>query len=221
MQEHSKRPLTKWLWLPLLAIVLAFTLYHLVMLDKGDIQVPEFIQFLVEPETHPGWYFGLLATLPMLGFPISVFCLLAGMKFGVLGGTVAIGLAMAIHLIIAYWLGQSFLKEPLHRWLARRGYHISDVPEHHQLKFAISFVVIPVIPYAVKNYLLALSHLRLRYYLGVAWIIQMLYSIPLIAITGAVQENNPLVFAIALAGLAAVFWISRKARQRAMDTPER
>ena len=106
MKAYLKAVSAKWVWLMLLVAIVAITLFQLSTMDKSDIQVPDFIAFLVEPGTHPGWFFGLLASLPMLGFPISVFCLLAGIKFGVLGGTVAIGLAMAVHLLVAYWLPQ-------------------------------------------------------------------------------------------------------------------
>lgn len=215
MPDQSKLNTGKALWLVVLLSVMAISLYHVMTLDKGDIPMPAFADFLVDPQTHAGWFFVLLAILPAAGFPLSVFCLLAGMKFGVFWGSLTIGAAMVIHLLIAYWLGQSFLKQPLHNWLIRRGYPVREVPEHHQLKFAVTFVAIPVIPYAAKNYLLAMSRLRLRYYLGVTWTLQMLYSIPLVAITGAVQDNNPFILAAGLVLLLMVWGISRWARRSA------
>ncbi len=209
MYAPAKRTLSRWGWILLLAIILVVSFYQLITLGKNDIQVPDFLRFLVEPTSNPGWFLGLVGLLPMLGFPMSAFCLLAGMKFGLTMGTLTIGVAMALHLLTAYWLGHSYLKEPLHRWLDKRGYSIGRMPEQHQLKYAITFVAIPLVPYAAKNYLLAMTRLRLSYYLAVAWTIQMLYSFPLIAITGAVQEGNPTLFIIAVAGLGLLYGLYR------------
>ena len=212
MHTFTKKSLSRWGWMLLLAVILVVSFYQLITLGKNDIQVPEFLRFLVEPTSNPGWFLGLVSILPMLGFPMSAFCLLAGMKFGLTLGTLIIGVAMVLHILLAYWLGHSYLKEPLHRWLDKRGYSIGRMPEQHQLKYAITFVALPLVPYAAKNYLLAMSRLRLSYFLAVSWPIQMLYSFPLIAITGAVQEGNPTLFIISIIGLAVLYGIYRWAR---------
>jgi len=220
MLGANRQTFKRGFWVVLLGALIGATLYHLLMMDKSDIQIPAFLSFLLDPDVHPGWFFALLAILPMLGAPISVFCLLAGAKFGAAGGALTIAMAMLCHLLASYWLAQSFLKQPLHRLLHKRGYDIGQVPADHQLKFAITFTAIPVIPYIAKNYLLAMSHIGLRSYLIVTWSIQMLYSIPFIAITGAIQDNNPMVFVIGLLGIVVVYLVSRWAKRSRKEQPE-
>ena len=121
---------------------------------------------------------------------------------------------MGIHLLIAYWVGHSYLRDSLIRWLQKRGHKMPEAQQQYQLAYTTAFVAIPVIPYAAKNYLLAISNLSITRYFVVAWSIQMLYSFPLIATTGSVHDRNHVVLVLALIGLALMLVVSHWAKRR-------
>lgn len=109
----------------------------------------------------------LMALLPIVGFPISVVYLVAGARFGPIWGGVVVTGVTVVHLLGTYLVARSFVREPLRRFIARRHAHLPEIPEDEQAAICVIAALVPGLPYVVRNYLLALSGVRLRYYLWV------------------------------------------------------
>lgn len=113
---------------------------------------------------NPVAVFFLMAMLPIGGFSITVVYLVAGAKFGPVLGGVAVAGATAIHLMASFWISRSVLRDPLQRFLERRGHRLPHVPEGENVSAAAMAVLIPGPPYFARNYLLALTDVPFRIY---------------------------------------------------------
>ena len=109
----------------------------------------------------------LMAFLPIAGFPISVVYLVAGARFGPLWGGVVVAVITTVHLLGTYLIARSFLRAPLQRFIERKHAHLPEIPEDEQAAVCVIAALVPGLPYVVRNYLLALAGVKLRYYLGV------------------------------------------------------
>lgn len=110
----------------------------------------------------------LLVVLPPFGFSVSVIYLVIGARFGpLLGGAVVTGITAA-HLLIQHVIGRTFLRDRIERYLAERKHHLPHVPEGENAMVSLMAVLVPGLPYFVRNYLLALSDVPLRIYFSVA-----------------------------------------------------
>jgi len=109
----------------------------------------------------------LMAVLPLFGFPIVVVYLVAGARFGPIGGGVVVAAVTACHLIGTNLLVRSILRGPLERLLRRRGQHLPVVPEDEHAAVALIAGLVPGLPYWLRNYLLALGGVRLKFMLAI------------------------------------------------------
>jgi hypothetical protein len=77
-------------------------------------------------------------------------------------------------------------------------------------------MAVPVLPYMVKNIVVASSHFGYFRYLLIAWPIQLLFSLPFIMLTGAVHRQNfHMIWVAALTFIAlwlALRWFQAKLR---------
>jgi uncharacterized membrane protein YdjX (TVP38/TMEM64 family) len=115
----------------------------------------------------------LMAVLPIAGFPISVVYLVAGARFGPLWGGVVVAGVTLVHLLGTYLVARSFLRDPLRRFIERRHAHLPEIPDDEQAAICVIAALVPGLPYVVRNYLLALAGVRLRYYL---WVCLPIYT---------------------------------------------
>ena len=106
----------------------------------------------------------LMAVLPVLGFPISIVYLFAGARFGPLGGGAIVGAITAVHLVLTHLIANSFLRGPLQRFIEKRHKHLPQVPEDEQAAVCVIATLVPGLPYFVRNYLLALAGVKLKYF---------------------------------------------------------
>lgn len=114
----------------------------------------------------------LMALLPVAGFPIMVVYLVAGARFGpVMGGVVVAGVT-AVHLLLTHAVATGFLRGPVGRFVARRHRRLPEIPADEHGSIAVIAVLVPGLPYVVRNYLLALGGVRLRTYF---WICLPIY----------------------------------------------
>lgn len=104
----------------------------------------------------------LMAILPIFGFPIAVVYLVAGARFGPAVGGLVVALITAVHLLGSYAIGRSMLRGPLQRFIEKRHHHLPQVPDDEQAPVALIAVLIPGLPYFVRNYLLVLAGVRLK-----------------------------------------------------------
>ncbi len=106
----------------------------------------------------------LMALLPIAGFPIAVVYLFAGARFGPLWGGVVVAVVTAIHLVGTHLVARSFLRAPLQRWIEKKQKRLPQIPEDEQAAVCVIAALVPGIPYFVRNYLLALGGVKLKYF---------------------------------------------------------
>lgn len=149
----------------------------------------------------PAVVFALMATLPIVGFSVSVTYLVAGLKFGPVLGGVAVAGATAVHLLATYWICQTMLRGPIERMLKRRGHALPHVPEGENVSVAAMAVLVPGLPYVARNLLLALTDVPLRVYFWVCLPLYVARSYVTILLGDLGMEPDRRTFAI----LAAVY----------------
>jgi uncharacterized membrane protein YdjX (TVP38/TMEM64 family) len=116
----------------------------------------------------------LMALLPLFGFSIGVVYVVAGVKFGLVGGGVAIVGVTMVHLLGTHWIARSFLEKRLRRFLKKKHHHMPHAPDGAELSLAGMVALVPGPPYFLRNYTLALSGIPLRKYF---WVCLLIYTI--------------------------------------------
>ena len=152
------------LWWVAAAIAVGIAIVGLIIryTDLTLLNVTDWIHTL-----NPLAVIPLMALLPIVGFPISVVYLVAGAKFGPVWGGVVVAAITTVHLFGTYLIARSFLRAPLQRFIARRHAHLPQIPDDEQAAVCLIAALVPGLPYVMRNYLLALAGVKLRYYIGV------------------------------------------------------
>lgn len=128
-------------------------------------------------ETMPrGTLLVLVAVLPVLGFSISLVYLVVGAVFGGWPGMAVVGAITAVHLLGSHWIGRSFLRAPVQRFLHRRKHRLPDLPAGEEWAVTLMTALVPGLPYFVRNYLLAVSDIPLRIYFWICWPVYFIRS---------------------------------------------
>ena len=118
--------------------------------------------------TVPGWLvFTLMALLPVFGVPVSLVLVIGGARFGTVGGLIAAAFATAIHLLLTYWLANSFLRGPIESFFKKRKYKLPKVPKSEYVSVSLLTALVPGLPYTAKNYLLVLGGVPFRHFFWV------------------------------------------------------
>jgi uncharacterized membrane protein YdjX (TVP38/TMEM64 family) len=168
----------------------------------------------LESHIHPGIFIALMLILPIVGAPISVFLVLVGMKFGIVEGILLSAVLMFLHMAITYYLVHSFFRSWITRLLKSYNMIIPDIGNSYNRWHALAFMLIPGLPYAVKNNLLALGGIPFTPYMVINWTAQFGLSIPLIILGGAVIEMNLSILGIAIVLLLASLLLKYSMRKR-------
>lgn len=163
----------------------------------------------LENSVHPALFILLMAILPICGVPISVFLVLVGMRFGIVVGIVLVAGTMLFHLSATYYIVHSFLRVWITRLLQRFHIPVPELQIMSNKRYAIVFMLVPGLPYMIKNNLLALTGIPLVPFLFIGWFSQFFTSIPFIIFGGAVMEMDYTALALALALILTGFLLQR------------
>lgn len=151
----------------------------------------------------PALVFAALVLLPLGPFPASVLFVLAGNRFGALGGFV-MGLgALAANMSLGYWLARRLLRGPLERWLTRRGHVIPTFDPADELRFLLLFRITPGLPLFLQNYVLGLAGVRFSRYLPVSLAAQAPYVFVFAWFGQSLTETSAWKVVLAVAGVVA------------------
>ena len=137
------------------------------------------------------WFMAAFPIFPLLGFPISVFLILAGARFGFWGGVGVAAGCILFHNFVAYRLVKGWLHDRVRAALERRGYVVPSLAEKDGRWYTALFVTIQGPPYAVKLYLLALTNVRFSTYLWVGTPIYILFSMVSVGIGSSALNFDP------------------------------
>lgn len=128
--------------------------------------------------SHWWWLVCALIICPLAGLPISPFYVLAGMKFGVLGGVLIASACLFVHLLLAYILSAWVCRGMILKWMKRRNPSSSlpSVPQKDEIKWILFLRIAPGIPMVVQNYTLGLARVQLMPYMVFSMLVQVVYA---------------------------------------------
>ncbi len=107
--------------------------------------------------------FAVLAILPLLGFPVSILHIAAGIRFGAVLGLAIVAVTIVLHLLASYAIVRRWrTRLEKNRWVRRLR---EQIPEGAHASVCIFTVLLPGAPYAAINYVLPLLGVPLRTYL--------------------------------------------------------
>ena len=173
-----------------------------------------FFELILGEGSSAALFLLLFAALPLLGFPFSVFLVLLGVRFGTAAGLLIMAAGMGIHLLAAFWVAHSFLRAPILRLLRWLNYRLPQVPKERVVWFSLIFMAIPGPPYCLKNYILPLAGVPLRWFFLSGFFIQGAMGIPFVVAGDAMAAESLLLVAIAIGVLLAGYVVVYRLRKR-------
>ena len=139
-------------------------------------------------------FFGAMALLPAVGFPISPFTVAAGPVFGpTLGaGWVIVWslTAVVVNLLLTYWLANRALRPIVSRLLTYFGIRLPDTTTGGAWQLAWIVRLTPGPPFWVQSYLLGLVRVPLMPYLVVSTFVTAGYIVALVCGGEAIVQGN-------------------------------
>lgn len=199
------------LWLVVVTVAfLLILLHHEVTLEEVR----------AEAEKLPGWLcFLLLVLLPLVGFPVNVLHVAAGLRFGLWPGLPLVWLSIFIQLIASYglvrWRREFFARRL--KWIRRK------IPSGSHVAVTVFTMLIPGAPYFAQNYAVALIGVPLRLYLGICLPLHAARSSIAVMIGGESHNLTTgkvlLILAYGAAILGASWWALRRLQAKLGDRP--
>lgn len=158
-------------------------------------------------EAGPVVFFGAMALLPAVGFPMIAFTLAAGPVFGpTLGTGWVIGwslTAVMFNLLLTYWLANRALRPLVSRLLTYYDFRLPDRTVGGAWQITLIVRLTPGPPFWVQSYLLGLIRVPLVPYLAVSTLVMAGYIVALVGGGSAIAEGNGRM-AVAAAGVLVV-----------------
>lgn len=196
-----------------MAVALGVWIYHL---NGGEFSREAIVAY--GKSVSPGWFIAGFFILPLVGFPISVLLVLAGVKFGLWGGMALATAGVFFHNIVAYQLVHRWFRERFSRWLEKSGHKVPDMSGQNQIWFTVLFATVHGPPYALKLYLLALTNVSFSIYLWAGAPVYALFCLVPVGAGSAVMHVNTtllygVVIGITVIALLGKWLSSRKAKQ--------
>jgi uncharacterized membrane protein YdjX (TVP38/TMEM64 family) len=201
-------------------LLILFLLLGVLLTGIYYDRITLFLQHVVSENTHPFLFVFFFILLPVAGFPVSLFLILIGAKFGYYKGALLMFGCMSLHLLATYLVANSLIRPFLDDITSYR-YRIPKIPDEHAVRFSIVFMAVPGLSYAMKNYLLSLSGVPFRHYFLIGLCLNGVTGLPVI-IAGDVLKSRPLllisifavVLAVSYAGRYVMLWWRRSRTAR-------
>lgn len=205
-----KAPIKK-IYLTILIVLISLMILALAvwMYSPRGPDLSEVWMKISSENSHPALVFGAFLVLPAIGFPVSPFLILIGLRFGSVAGIILMFCAMAAHLISAYWVTRRFFKNRFEALARKKNIDIPELPEKRRLIFGFVFMAVPGLSYTLKNHLLPLSGISFFPYFLCGWLIQGAMGAPFVVLGDAATRWSVPIFA-ALFALFLVVLIFRK-----------
>lgn len=194
-----------------IVIIVAIALLHGVV-DAGAVH-------RYAERLNGGVAFALLCVLPLVGFPVSVLHVAAGIRFGAGLGMFLVAVSIGLQLVVSYAV--------VHRWrslferrfagLRRR------IPPGAHASICIFAVLLPGAPFAAVNYVLPLLGVRLRTFLLCCWPLDILRATLTVLLGDQSDKFTPARLAVlgayALVLAIGSWWLYRRLRRQLADQP--
>ncbi len=158
-----------------------------------------------------------LATLPGVGFPISILLVLFGLVLGPRYGLfVTCIIAITAQSLCSLWT-YLLAAGPLHKLLRQfvmRNRELPDFKGANALRITAILRITPGIPYALQNIALGILHIQLKPYLLVSIPIQSLYTVGFVVTGGALFTGQTGLAITAFLCIVMVVLATRMIRSR-------
>ena len=164
--------------------------------------------------------FLLLIVLPLLGFPVSVLHVTAGIRFGLARGLALVALSILIQLLASY--GLVHWKE---KYFQRKFRKIrAEIPSGAQGAVTLFTLLVPGVPYFAKNYVLPVIGVPLRTYLAWGLPIHIVQS-AIAVVLGDQSDHLTSLRIMVIVGYYAVtlgvsWWAFRRVRAQIVSQPK-
>jgi uncharacterized membrane protein YdjX (TVP38/TMEM64 family) len=164
----------------------------------------------------PAWLIPAFLILPLVGMPISVLLVLAGIRFGLWGGMVLATCGVLFHHLVTYHLVHRWLWDRVQGRLRRSGYEVPIIEGANQAWLTVLFAAIHGPPYAFKLYLLALTEIPFRIYFWAGAPVYILFCLVPVGAGSAVMEVNTTLLYGIVVGITVLAlsgkWLKRRFR---------
>jgi uncharacterized membrane protein YdjX (TVP38/TMEM64 family) len=201
-----------------------YTLFGICLLGAGllvwrlypliESEGPRLLAAAVNEATPPALFILLYTFLPMVGFPISVFLILLGVKFGIATGLLIMFAVLPLHLLAAYGVVHTWLRELLLRLLKKRDLELPRIPRQHSAGFSFLFMVVPGLSYSLKNYILPLAGVPPRHFFLSGFLAQGLMGIPFVVAGNVAADKSAYLLAgiilLLAVGYGLLYWLRRQ-----------
>jgi uncharacterized membrane protein YdjX (TVP38/TMEM64 family) len=170
---------------------------------------------------NAGVAFALLLVLPLLGFPVSLLHIAAGIRFGAPLGLVIVTTSILLQLIASHAIVRLWRERFEHaRWAKKIR---ERIPDGAHASVCVFTVLLPGVPYAAVNYVLPMVGVPLRTFLACAWPLHTLRST--VTVIFGDQSSHltaarlAILMAYALLILGASWWTYRRLQSKFEDQP--
>ncbi len=171
-------------------------------------------------------FFLAMAVLPVIGFPVTPFYLLAGVTFGVGTSLLFTALSQAVNLFIAYWLSRRFLRGVIEKLIRKTKYKIPEVAPKHYVNFTLLVKITPGPPNFLKSFILGLARIPFGIFFLISWPTTMGFAVGVIIFGDSLADRDAsqaiLGFVLMIAFLAGIKLIAHIYTKRAgtLDLPQ-
>jgi len=154
-------------WRKILAALLVIAAIAVIYSRIDVRRVHEYFQ------TWPGWaVFLAIVILPLVGFPVTVVHVIAGMRWGPRWGIAIVAIAILLDLLASYGLVALFRRPFERRFASLR----KRLPKTAHGPMTLFTLLLPGVPFFAKNYVLPIAGVPLGTYLIWAFPIHTLRS---------------------------------------------
>ncbi len=183
-----------------------------VQLHHHELSQEAIIEF--GKRIHALWFLVLFLILPLVGFPLSILLVLAGIRFGFAVGMAVSAAAVFFHNFAAYHISHGLFRDRMRNFLERAGYAIPPISPGHSVRLTALFAAIHGPPYFAKLYLLALTDIPFVIYFWVGAPTYLIFcAIPVGAGSAVTQFDATWIYAIitvlAILSLGG-YWLRRR-----------
>jgi uncharacterized membrane protein YdjX (TVP38/TMEM64 family) len=224
----DKKALKRWgIMLGCLGVVLAAVCAYFAW-ESRDAWLPLYVEARTQAEAwlksvSPLAFFSLMALIPVVPVPMSIFYLSCGI-FPPLVGLVGILVAIPLNFAITYWLSKTFMRPLAERLLAKANLKIPQPSTRRNgILFSI-FIRICGTPYTLQNYIIPLAGVSFRDYMVFGLPFQYIPAIAMMFLGNSILKGEGRKAVMAVAVLVAVAIATKFAkdyfeRKRAAQAP--
>jgi uncharacterized membrane protein YdjX (TVP38/TMEM64 family) len=173
-------------------------------------------------EAGPLPFFAALSILPAIGFPTTPFYVLAGLLFGIAGGLIGSAIALAVNLLLSFWIARSGLRPWLEAIVEKTRFSMPEMSERRALRFALLVKFTPGAPTVIKTYLIALSGVPFWIYFVLSYTVTLAWAAGFIVLGESMLDRDfsqaaAAAAVLAVLGLGTWFLLRRRRRRNEAD----